>query len=56
MKPLNANSNPPAKCAFGASLSPINRANCITFGLLDRFCCLGVMAIVMMLMRLFLAK
>ena len=56
MKPLNENSNPPAKCAFGATLAPINRANTITFGLLDRVCCLSVFAAVMMMMRLFLAK
>ena len=56
MKTLNDNSNPPAKCAFGASLSPINRANAITFGLLDRICCVSVFAMVMMFMRVFLAK
>lgn len=56
MKPLNENLNPPAKCAFGASLAPINRANAITFGLLDRICCVSVFAMVAMVMRLFLAK
>ncbi len=56
MKPLNDNSHPVRRCAFGASLSPINRANSITFGLLDRICCLGVLAMVMLLMRLFIAK
>lgn len=56
MKPVNDNLNQRLKCAFGATLSPINRANAITFGLLDRICCVGVFAIVMMFMRLFLAK
>lgn len=56
MKPINENLNHPAKCAFGATLSPINRANAITFGLLDRICCVGVFAMVMMFMRMFLAK
>jgi len=56
MKPMTDNSNLPAKCAFGASLSPINRANAITFGLLDRICCVSVFAMAMMFMRMFLAK
>lgn len=56
MKTSNDNLNHPAKCAFGATLSPINRANAITFGILDRICCVSVFAMVMMFMRLFLAK
>ena len=56
MKTLSNNSNPTAKCAFGATLAPINRANAITFGLLDRICCVSVFAMVMMFMRVFLAK
>ena len=56
MKPMTDHSNPPAKCAFGTTLAPINRANAITFGLLDRICCVSVFAMVMMFMRLFLAK
>jgi len=56
MKQVNDNFNHHAKCAFGATLSPINRANAITFGLLDRICCVSVFAMVMMFMRMFLAK
>jgi len=56
MKPVNDNLNQPAKCAFGATLCPINRTNAITFGLLDRICCVSVFAVVMMFMRMFLAK
>ena len=56
MKTLNDNSNPAAADAFSASLAPINRTRALTFGLLDRFCCVSVFAMVMMAMRFFLAK
>ncbi len=56
MKPFSDKSKSPTKSAFCASLAPINRVNAFTFGLLDRLCCVAVFAMVMMLMRLFLAK
>ena len=56
MKLINDNSNPAVTDAFSASLAPINRTRALTFGLLDRFCCASVFAIVMMFMRFFLAK
>lgn len=56
MKTFNDNSNPAATDTFSASLAPINRTHAFTFGLLDRFCCVSVFAMVMMFMRLFLAK
>ena len=56
MKPFSDKSKSPTKSAFYASLAPINRVNAFTFGLLDRLCCVAVFAMVMMLMRLFLAK
>ena len=56
MKPFSENSNPPTKSAFIASLAPINRVHAFTFGLIERTCCVTMFVVVMMFMRLFLAK
>ena len=56
MKPFAQKSGKQVTSNFSASLSPINHVRSSTFGLMERLCCAGLIATMLMMMRLFLAK
>lgn len=42
--------------AFSSSLAPVNRTERFLFGIKDRLCCVGLLAVFVALMRLFISR